>query len=100
MSVKFYSENGIGGKIERISVIFFTASGTRYAYGMYGVGETWTKIEIIIPEKGTSSYSTMVRTKFNTPQDLRNGRVEIAFEGYDLNGNRFDGKVTARLLSN
>lgn len=88
------SENGIGGRIERFRKVFYTSKGAAYA-GVTSKG--WDSHLTIIPADGSASYSSWVRTKAGSVPDLRNGRVELYYEGYDDHGYKFSGTVKAML---
>jgi hypothetical protein len=91
--VTFTEVNGVPATIERI--------GQRYADtrgGIWVVGSAeWFDRTIKIPGRGSNTYSSWVRTLFNSDADLRGGTVTIGFSGYDANGNSFSGSVSAKL---
>jgi hypothetical protein len=52
-----------------------------------------------VPEKGSNTYSSWVRTTAGSSPDLRGATVKISYSGVDANGNRFSGSVSAKLAS-
>jgi uncharacterized protein affecting Mg2+/Co2+ transport len=55
----------------------------------------WGVVNAKISPYGTYKYSSWVRTTMHP--DLKDGRVEITYEGHDDHGNTFSGNLSANL---
>lgn len=96
-SASFESQNGIGGIIERVRRVYINKNGVRYTYmGSNG----WDDYHIIVNPSGISKFDAWWSQRFNEIPDIRNGKVEITYEGHDNNGNPFRGTISTKLASN
>lgn len=96
-SVSFESKNGIGGVVERIRRVYKNKNGVRYT--LLG-GSGWKNTHIIIHSTGITNFDASWSQRFDEKPDLRNGQVEITYEGHDDNGNFFNGTLSVILASN
>ncbi len=93
ITVTFRTENDIGITIERIRSIYVSSKGFHYTWGG---GSGWSTVNIKISPHSGEEYSD--KLSLVTP-DLKDGRVELIYEGHDDNGNPFSGILNATLAS-
>jgi len=93
--VAFTEANGVPATIERIGRRFNDTKGKIWTVG----SSEWSDTTIVIPGRGSNTYSSWVRTRSGSDPDLRNGAVKVSFSGHDANGHPFSGSVSAHLAS-
>ena len=92
-TVTFTEGNGVPATIERIGRRYIERDGDVWI-SQYG---EWHDTTIQIPGRGTNTYSSWVRTRFDSDKDLRGATVKVGFSGRDANGYTFSGSVSAKL---
>jgi hypothetical protein len=94
-NVTFKSENGIGGQVENMRMVFVSSENVVYAEGGY---PQWMGVNIPIAANGGGQY----QGKATNPAepDLKGGRMDFFYQGYDGNGNKFSGKLSVSLAGN
>jgi hypothetical protein len=91
-TVTFISENNVGARVENLRMAFVSKENEIYAEGGF---PTWFGVDIPIPANGSAQY----QGKAVNPgkPDLAGGRMDFIYQGYDENGNKFSGKISATL---
>ncbi len=88
-----FSVNGaVGATVERLHCYYFDKIGS-----IWSSGDGWMDVNIIISPGQTNMYAGFVRATVDP--NLKNGRMFIAYQGHDANGNPFSGQLNTLLAS-
>jgi len=91
-TVAFTAQNNIAAKVENIRMVFVSPENVVYASGGY---PQWVSVDIPIPANGAGQYlGKAVNPK---DPDLKGGRMDFFYQGYDEHGNKFSGKISTAL---
>jgi hypothetical protein len=93
--VTFTETRGVGATITRIGERYLDKSGGVWI----SEGGEWSDQTIVVDGNGTQTYESWVSSTDGNKGDLRGGTVQVSYAGTDVNGNKFQGKVSAKLAA-